>query len=77
MHAQGHVNEHTHQIHQNLAMREKAREGRRRDEEEHTEWRQAADAQAYLFVHFDVEAIRHLVVLGRTQGHISQRNSET
>lgn len=43
-HTQGHVNRHTHQIHQNLAMREGGKERKtKRDKQENAESRQDAD----------------------------------
>lgn len=34
------------------------------------------DKQAYLFVHFNVEAVRHLIVLEREEAHVSEINPE-
>lgn len=55
---------HTHQIHQTAATREggKTRERERETGRRRVDKRQT-DKHPYLFVHFDVEAIRHLVVL--------------
>lgn len=72
-HTQGHVNRHTHQIHQNPAMRE--REGKRQREGETNRKTQRVDKRQtdkhpYLFVHFNVEAIRHLIVLRGTESEM-------
>lgn len=63
VHTQGHVNRPTLHIHQNPSMR--GREINKKTDR--------VDEQPYLFVHFNVEAIRHLIVLGEGREAMSER----
>lgn len=56
--------------------REGRRERRKTNRKNQRVDKRQTDKHPYLFVHFNVEAIRHLIVLGRKESQVSERNSE-
>lgn len=63
---QGHVNKHTHQMHQNPSITQEGK-GEETGRGTETTRMRRTDKKRYLFVHFDVEAVRHLIVLRKTE----------
>lgn len=66
VHTQGHINKNTHQIHQTPAKSGDGKREKQRGRETNRKTQRQMDKNLYLFVHFNVEAVRHLIVLRRT-----------